>query len=171
LAFVLSPDARVAFACVLPIVGELGVESLDHTAVAVRDIGAALPLYRDLLGGQPSGFERISSKGFQWLSLRYPNGAQIELLAPTDTDGFLHQFLNKRGEGPHHMTFIVRDLKHAVQAARRSGLRVVDEDYSEPRWQEAFISPRSAFGTIVQLAQTSLDVAERERHWRVADYR
>jgi methylmalonyl-CoA/ethylmalonyl-CoA epimerase len=152
-------------------VGELGVESLDHTAIAVRDIQAALPLYRDLLGGVPSGFERISAKGFQWMSLRYPNGSQVELLAPTGPSGFLHTFLERRGEGPHHMTFIVRDLRAAVERARAAGLRVVDEDYSEPRWQEAFISPRSAFGTIVQLAQTSLGVAERERHWRVADYR
>jgi len=150
--------------------GELGVESLDHTAIAVRNISAALPLYRDLLGGVPNGFERISSKGFQWMTLRYPNGSQVELLAPTNTEGFLHQFLEKRGEGPHHMTFIVRDLRHAVANAKEAGLRVVDEDYSEPRWQEAFISPRSAFGTIVQLAQTSLSVADRERHWRVADF-
>ena len=155
----------------LSTVGQLGVESLDHTAIAVRDIQAALPLYRELLGGVPSGFERISSKGFQWMTLRYPNGAQVELLAPTTADGFLHQFLEKRGEGAHHMTFIVKDLRHAVATARAAGLRVVDEDYSEPRWQEAFISPRSAFGTIIQLAQTSLHVADRERHWSVADYR
>jgi methylmalonyl-CoA/ethylmalonyl-CoA epimerase len=151
-------------------VGELGVEALDHTAIAVWDIQAALPLYRNLLGGMPSGFERISTKGFQWMTLRYPNGSQVELLAPISTDGFLWAFLDKRGEGAHHMTFIVRDLRAAVERARASGLRVVDEDYSEPKWQEAFISPRSAFGTIVQLAQTSLDVAERERHWRVADF-
>ena len=69
------------------------------------------------------------------------------------------------------MTFLVRDLRTAVARARAAGLRVVDEDYREPRWQEAFISPRSAFGTIVQLAQTSMDVAERERHWSVADAR
>src|SRR3954471_20528428 len=138
-------------------VGALGVESLDHTAIAVRDIRAALPLYRDLLGGVPSGFERISTKGCQWMSLRYPNGSQVELLAPTGP-GFLQSFLDHRGEGPHHMTFIVRDLRAAVANARQAGLRVVDEDYSEPRWQEAFISPRSAFGTIVQLAQTSLEV-------------
>src|SRR3954449_4435933 len=149
-------------------VGDLGVESLDHTAIAVRDIQAALPLYRDLLGGVPTGFERISSKGFQWMTLRYPNGAQVELLMPTGTDGFLSAFLEKRGEGAHHMTFIVRDLHAAVARARAAGLRVVDEDYREPRWQEAFISPRSAFGTIIQLAQTSLDVAERQRHWKVA---
>lgn len=149
--------------------GELGVEALDHTAIAVRDIQAALPLYRDLLGGVPSGFERISAKGFAWMSLRYPNGSQVELLAPVGEGGFLHEFLAKRGEGAHHMTFIVRDLRVAVDRARAAGLRIVDEDYREPRWQEAFISPRSAFGTIVQLAQTNMDVAERERHWSVAN--
>jgi methylmalonyl-CoA/ethylmalonyl-CoA epimerase len=148
--------------------GELGVEALDHTAIAVRDIQAALPLYRDLLGGIPSGYERISAKGFMWITLRYPNGNQVELLAPAGEDGFLHDFLAKRGEGTHHMTFIVRDLRHAVERARAAGLRVVDEDYREPRWQEAFISPRSAFGTIVQLAQTNMDRTERERHWAVA---
>jgi methylmalonyl-CoA/ethylmalonyl-CoA epimerase len=151
------------------VVGELGVEALDHTAIAVRDIQAALPLYRDLLGGVPSGFERISQKGFMWLSLRYPNGSQVELLAPTGENGFLHDFLARYGEGVHHMTFIVRDLRQAVERARAAGLRVVDEDYREPRWQEAFISPRSAFGTIIQLAQTNMNVAERERHWAVAD--
>jgi methylmalonyl-CoA/ethylmalonyl-CoA epimerase len=148
--------------------GLLGVEALDHTAVAVRDIQAALPLYRDLLGGIPSGFERLSDKGFMWMTLRYPNGSQVELLAPAGEDGFLHKFLTRRGEGPHHMTFIVRDVRQAAARARAAGLRVVDEDYREPRWQEAFIPPRSAFGTIIQLAQTNLSRAERERHWSVA---
>jgi methylmalonyl-CoA/ethylmalonyl-CoA epimerase len=150
------------------VVGELGVQALDHTAIAVHDLQAALPLYRDLLGGVPSGFERISDKGFMWLTLRYPNHSQVELLAPSGKGGFLRDFLARRGEGVHHMTFIVRDLKHAVERARAAGLRIVDEDYREPRWQEAFISPRSAFGTIVQLAQTSLSAEERERHWSVA---
>jgi methylmalonyl-CoA epimerase len=149
-------------------VGDLGVVALDHTAIAVRSIRGALPLYQDLLGGVPTGYERINAKGFRWMTLRYPNGSQVELLEPTG-DGFLSQFLDRRGEGPHHMTFIVADLRRAVERARDAGLRVVDEDYSEPRWQEAFISPRSAFGTIVQLAQTSLSFAERERHWNVAD--
>jgi methylmalonyl-CoA/ethylmalonyl-CoA epimerase len=149
--------------------GELGVEALDHTAIAVRNLQAALPLYRDLLGGVPSGFERISDKGFMWMTLRYPNGAQVELLAPYGASGFLHDFLARRGEGAHHLTFIVRDVRRAVERARAAGLRVVDEDYREPRWQEAFISPRSAFGTIVQLAQTNLSVAEREQHWSVVN--
>ena len=149
-------------------VGALGVEALDHTAMAVHSIDAALPLYRDLLGGVPNGYERLSDRGFMWLTLRYPNGSQVELLEPVGESGFLGSFLTRYGEGVHHMTFIVADVRKAVERAKASGLRVVDEDYSEPRWQEAFISPRSAFGTIIQLAQTSMSPEERERHWSVA---
>ena len=151
------------------LVGELGVVALDHTAVAVRSIQAALPLYRDLLGGVPNGFERQSRRGFMWLTLRYPNGSQVELLEPVGSGGFLNSFLDKYGEGAHHMTFIVADMRNAVERARAAGLRVVDENYTDPRWQEAFISPRSAFGTIIQLAQSNLTDVERERHWSVAD--
>ena len=153
----------------LSVVGELGVLALDHTAIAVRSIAAALPLYRDLLGGVPTGYERIDARGFMWLTLRYPNGSQVELLEPVGSSGFLHAFLEKYGEGAHHMTFMVADVRQAVSRVRASGLRVVDEDYRDPRWQEAFISPRSAFGTIIQLAQTSLSADERELHWSVAD--
>jgi len=155
----------------LPLVGELGVLALDHTAIAVRSIAAALPLYRDLLGGQPNGFERLDERGFMWLTLRYPNGAQVELLEPVGSAGFLHGFLERYGEGPHHMTFIVADLARAVERARAAGLRVVDEDYGDEKWQEAFISPRSAFGTIIQLAQTALSPTERERHWSVTSFK
>lgn len=148
---------------------DLGVIALDHTAIAVRSIEAALPLYRDLLGGRPNGFERLSNKGFMWLTLQYPNGSQVELLEPVGSDGFLHRFLDRYGEGAHHMTFIVANLRLAVERAKATGLRVVDEDYRDARWQEAFISPRSAFGTIIQLAQTNMQPDERERHWSVAD--
>ena len=149
----------------------VAIHWLDHTAIAVRSIEAALPLYRDLLGGVASCYEHLPHRGFAWMTLRYPNGSQVELLAPAGEGGFLHDFLARRGEGAHHMTFIVGDLRRATERARAAGLRVVDEDYRDPRWQEAFISPRSAFGTIIQLAQTNMDVQERERHWSVTAYR
>src|SRR5204863_9004966 len=104
---------------------DLGVVALDHTAIAVRSIEAALPLYRDLLGGRPNGFERLSQKGFMWLTLQYPNGSQVELLEPVGANGFLHSFLERYGEGVHHMTFIVGDLRRAVERARGASLRVV----------------------------------------------
>ncbi len=133
------------------LVRALGVEALDHTALAVRDLAAALRLYRDLLGGVPSQYAEHPERGFRWLALAYPDGASIELLEPLGPREFLQDFLARRGEGAHHLTFKVADIRRAVERARAAGLRVVDEDYADPSWQEAVISPRSAHGIIVQL--------------------
>ena len=143
----------------------LPIQSLDHTAIAVHRIEDALPFYRDLLGGQPQELSERPEKGFRALTLRFPGGGGVELIEPLGEGGFLHDFLARRGEGVHHLTFMVADLVVAVAEARAAGLRVIDEDYSNPAWQEAFISPRSAHGTIVQLAQSNLDLQRRREHW------
>ena len=143
----------------------LPIRSLDHTAIAVHRIEDALPLYRDLLGGEPQELSERPEHGFRALTLRFPGGGGVELIEPWGESGFVHDFLAKRGEGVHHLTFMVSDLAAAVAEARQAGLRVLDEDYSDPAWQEAFISPRSAHGTIVQLAQSTLDLARRRDHW------
>jgi methylmalonyl-CoA/ethylmalonyl-CoA epimerase len=133
----------------------VSVRWLDHTSIAVHSIEAALPLYRDVLGGDAEPIHHHEQAGFSTLTLRFPHGGGIELIAPYGPTGFIHDFLAKRGEGVHHITFLVDDLKAAVAEARAAGVRVVDEKYEDPRWFEAFISPRSANGTIVQLAQTN----------------
>jgi methylmalonyl-CoA/ethylmalonyl-CoA epimerase len=89
----------------------------------------------------------------------------VELLAPLGPSGFLQDFLERHGEGVHHLTFRVADLRAAVEGARAAGLRVVDENYDEPAWQEAFVSPRSAHGTIVQLVQSTLSPEARRQRW------
>ena len=60
----------------------------------------------------------------------------------------------------------MNDLRAAVKEAKVARRPIVDEDYERPEWREASISPRSANGTIVQLAQTDLDLEGRERLWR-----
>jgi methylmalonyl-CoA/ethylmalonyl-CoA epimerase len=149
----------------------ISVRWLDHTAIAVHSIEAALPLYRDVLGGDPQELSHNPEMGFSALTLRYPHGGGIELIQPLGPSGFLHAFLARRGEGVHHITFLVNDLKAAVAEARAAGVRIVDESYDRPEWREAFISPRSANGTIVQLAQSDLDLEGRERLWPADAYR
>ena len=148
----------------------LAIKWLDHTAIAVEDIERALPLYRDLMGGDPQELYERPELGFRTLTLRYPGGGGIELIAPTG-DGFVREFLDARGEGVHHITFMVEDLAASVDEARAAGVRVVGEDYANPSWQEAFISPRSANGTIVQLAQSDRDLAGRMELWPPHAYR
>ena len=149
----------------------LSIRSLDHTAVAVHSIESALPLYRDVMGGDPQELYERPELGFRTLTLRFPGGGGIELIAPLGTTGFIQDFLAGRGEGVHHITFMVEDLATCVAEARAAGLRIVGEDYRDPAWQEAFISPKSAHGTIVQLAQSNLDLAGRREHWPPHAYR
>ena len=130
----------------------LSIRWLDHTAIAVHTIDAALPLYRDLMGGDPQELYKRPELGFQTLTLRYPGGGGIELIAPLGERGFVQEFLAARGEGVHHITFMVDDLAACVAEARAAGARVVGEDYRSPAWQEAFISPRDLHGTLIQLA-------------------
>ena len=143
----------------------LSIRSLDHTAIAVRRIEDALPLYRDLMGGDPQELYTRPDLGFQTLTLRYPGGGGIELIAPLGERGFIQDFLAARGEGVHHITFMVADLAACVAEAQAAGRRIVGENYADPAWQEAFISPKSAHGTIIQLAQSTLDLAGRRQLW------
>ncbi len=90
----------------------------------------------------------------------------MEVIFPSsDADGFVHKFLAKHGEGMHHMTFVVDDLPAEVARFQAAGHRIVDESFSDPQWQEAFVSPLTAHGTIIQLAQSDLDQAEQDLQW------
>jgi methylmalonyl-CoA epimerase len=126
--------------------------TVDHVAIAVRPESkdAAIRFFTDILGAKP-GFgrdERVFS--FRHFHL---GAAKIELLWPTTESSFLTRFLDKRGEGLHHVTMIVDDVRQTCDWLESEGLDVVDKDFSEPRWMQAFISPRSAFGVLFQLAQ------------------
>ncbi len=149
----------------------LSIRSLDHTAIAVHSIEAALPVYRDVMCGDPQELYERPELGFRTLTLRYPGGGGIELVAPLGRSGFVQDFLASRGEGVHHITFMVDNLAACVAEARTAGLRVVGEDYANPAWQEAFISPKSAHGTIIQLAQSNLDLTGRTALWPPHAYR
>ena len=148
----------------------LAIKWLDHTAIAVEDIERSLPLYRDLLGGDPQELYERPDLGFRTLTLRYPGAGGIELIAPIGP-GFVREFLDARGEGVHHITFMVEDLATCVEEARAAGMRIIGEDYTNPSWREAFISPKSAHGTIVQLAQSDRDLAGRMELWPPDAYR
>jgi hypothetical protein len=106
------------------------------------------------LGATPIFGERLPEFGYLLLYVGTPDtGARLELLEPQGP-GFLTRFLDSRGEGPHHLTFDVPDLRAAVARARSLGLTVVGEDYDHPPWREAFLAPDDKHAVVIQLAQT-----------------
>jgi methylmalonyl-CoA/ethylmalonyl-CoA epimerase len=89
---------------------------LDHLALAVRDVGDAVPFLVGALGGR--AFEAGPGRGFRWWQWAFEGGGRIEILEPDGPgDGFLYRFLDARGPGPHHLTFKVSDLRAAAKRA------------------------------------------------------
>src|SRR5918999_4263777 len=98
---------------------------LDHVAVAVHSIKDAVRLYRDALGGEYlMGGDQDT---WRWVQFRFPNGGKVELLEPIgDGEGFLSRFLERRGEGLHHVTFKTDDIQGAIAQVEQQGYELVD---------------------------------------------
>jgi len=76
--------------------------------------------------------------------------AIIELIEPVGEDSFVQQFIDKRGEGLHHLTFRAPELPATLAGLKAAGVRIVGERQWDSDSQEAFISPRSAHGVLIQ---------------------
>jgi catechol 2,3-dioxygenase-like lactoylglutathione lyase family enzyme len=130
---------------------------LDHVALAARDIGDAL----DTLVGDLGGLVIFGGNnlGFRAMQVRLGDvgeGLNVELLEPwgVEDDDFLERFVARHGAGPHHLTFKVTDLREQLAELEAVGVPPVNVDLSNPNWKEAFLHPRDAHGTVVQLAES-----------------
>jgi methylmalonyl-CoA/ethylmalonyl-CoA epimerase len=129
------------------------VEKVDHVAIAVRSLEAASRLFIDTLGGEFISGGDSSRRPVRTLQLRLA-GTKIELIQSVVPDTYVDRFIAKHGEGFHHMTILVDDIHAAVARLAADGYETVDLDDSTPAWSEAYVRPRSGFGTLIQLAQT-----------------
>ena len=137
--------------------------TFDHTSFAVPDAVSAGRRLRRELGAVAFAGEAMTE--FRWLQLRVgDHGQSVEFLDPAGP-GFLTRFLDRRGSGPHHVTFLVPDLRHAVAEARAAGAAVVGEDYEHPAWREAFLAPDGVHGLVIQLAETDGSDAYEADWW------
>ncbi|MBW2536236.1 MAG: VOC family protein [Deltaproteobacteria bacterium] len=131
------------------------VERFDHLALAVNDVRRTLPLLGFLGATYRTGGHHRTQR-FRWVQFDLAAGPKLELLQPLDPDdgdSFLVRFLAANGEGPHHVTFKVRDIVRTVAAVRELGYAIVGEDFSAPNWKEAFVHPKSSHGLLIQIAE------------------
>jgi methylmalonyl-CoA/ethylmalonyl-CoA epimerase len=132
-----------------------------HLAGTVLDhVAHAVPRWQDVWDRYASDLGAVWASGgpgpgFAPGQLRFANGARVEVLMPWNVavNDFLARFLARNGPGPHHLTFKVPDMVHAVEEARRFGIEPVNIDLSDPEWMEAFLHPKQAGGVVVQLAE------------------
>lgn len=133
--------------------GDGGIGRLDHIGIAVHSIDTARAFFEGVLGARHRLTQDHASGDFR-VALFDLHDFCIELLEPINPDGFLARFLAKRGEGFHHLTLQTPDLASKVAALERQGVRVVDKHLDDPQAVDAFISPKSAHGLLIQLGQT-----------------
>ena len=125
----------------------------DHIGIAVHSIEQARGFFEGVLGATHRGTAVHASGDFR-LGLFDLHDFCIELLEPVNPDGFLAKFLERRGEGFHHLTLQTPDLETKTVALEEQGIRVVDKSFDNPDSIDAFISPKSAHGLLIQLGQT-----------------
>lgn len=132
------------------------VKRIDHVAIVVRSIEQALVFYRDLLGLQPSEIKTLSGEGVRiaFLPSGGPQGSEIELVEPTDPSTGVAQFLEKRGEGLHHICLETPDIDAALAYLTARGARVIDAAPRQAAEGRAiFLHPKSANGVLLELVQ------------------
>lgn len=137
---------------------------LDHIAIAVRSAEQARGFFEDALGARFLFESARPQDGFRVLNFDL-GGTIIELIEPIGDDSFVARFLEKRGEGVHHLTFAVADPQSAVADLRARGVRVVEERQWSEDSREAFISPRSAHGVLIQIG-SGYPTLSRDPKWQ-----
>jgi methylmalonyl-CoA/ethylmalonyl-CoA epimerase len=127
---------------------------IDHVAIAVPDLDAAISYYRETFGATVDHRELIESDGVEEALLKVAD-SYIQLLTPTRNDSPVAKYLEKKGPGLHHVGYRVADCAVALQSVKDHGGQVIDQ---APRpgsrgTTVAFVHPKGAFGTLIELVQ------------------
>lgn len=127
---------------------------IDHVAIAVRDLEAAIEFYRVSFGCTVEHREVVERDGVEEALLAVAE-SYVQLLTPTRPDSPVAKYLEKSGEGIHHVGFRVSSCAEALESLEAQGHRVLD---ASPRpgsrgTTVAFVHPRAAFGTLIELVE------------------
>ena len=127
---------------------------IDHVAIAVNDLEAAIAWYAEVFGALVEHREVVETDGVEEALVRVAD-SYIQLLTPTRDDSPVAKYLANKGEGLHHIAYRVDDCARALDAVKASGARVID-DAPRPGSRNtmvAFIHPKASFGTLIELVQ------------------
>jgi len=130
------------------------MKKIEHLGIAVKDLNVSNSLFEKLLGVAPYKEEMVASEGV--LTSFFKSGPnKIELLAATEPNGPIAKFLEKKGEGVHHVAFAVDDIRAEMARLKAEGFTLLNEKPkkgADNKWV-AFVHPKSANGVLIELCQ------------------
>jgi len=133
------------------------MRKIEHIGIAVKDIAGAGMIYEKLLNTTVYKTEAVASEGVRTAFLRSgPN--KIELLEPSSIDSPIHKFIEKKGEGIHHIAFDVEDIAAEMERLKKEGFVLLNDQPKEGADNKlvCFLHPKSANGVLIELCQTKL---------------
>lgn len=131
-------------------------KKIAHIGIAVRDLEASIPFYTDLLGMTLEKMEEVESEQVKVAFIKIGE-SRIELLEPLSEKSAIHSFLEKKGEGIHHIALEVDNIDERLHDLQENGIRLINEQPKQgaDNAQIAFLHPKSTNGVLFELCQHS----------------
>lgn len=127
---------------------------IEHIGIAVRDFSKAIPLYEKLLNSQCYKTEEVKTENVNTAFFNVQD-SKIELLQSLTEDGVIARFIEKKGEGIHHIAFEVADIKAEMQRLKSQGFLLLNEEPkpgADNKWV-CFLHPKSTNSVLIELCQ------------------
>ncbi|MBI3003872.1 MAG: methylmalonyl-CoA epimerase [Ignavibacteriales bacterium] len=129
-------------------------EKIAHIGIAVKHMDRAMELFTKLFNVKPRRLEEVWNEKVKTALFEF-NGTSIELLEATSPDSSVAKFLEKRGEGVHHISFEVDDIQKEIERLKTLGFQLVNESPRQGAddYLVAFLHPRSTNGVLIEISQ------------------
>ena len=133
------------------------VNYIDHVGVAVKDIDAAMAFFKNVFDVPAAEITLMEDQGVR-ATLIEVGQTRLELLEPTSPETGVGKFIERRGEGLHHLAFNVTDIGGKLQTLKSLGVDLIDQSPREGlSGPLAFVHPRSVFGILTELVESNAD--------------
>ncbi len=132
----------------------MNIKHIEHIGIAVKSIEIARKYYEDVLGLSCYAIEEVKDQKVKTAFFKLGD-TKIELLEPTDPESPVAKFIEKRGEGIHHIAFAVKDIESSIEELQTKGVQMIDQ---KPRMGAeglhiAFLHPKSTLGVLTEICE------------------
>lgn len=138
------------------------IKNIDHIGIAVKSLDDSLPLYTETLKLELEGIETVESQGVKVAFIMAGN-TRLELLEALSPESPIAKFIEKRGEGIHHVALGVDDIEARIEELKQSGLRMIDDTSRKGAHAAdvAFVHPKSTAGVLYELCEQASQKEEQ----------
>jgi methylmalonyl-CoA/ethylmalonyl-CoA epimerase len=128
---------------------------VDHIGIAVKDLAVSIPLFERLLGTSCYKTENVASEQVE-TAFFLQNGSKIELVQSNQADGVIAKYIDKKGEGMHHIAFEVPDILVEMERLKKEGFTLLNEAPKKGADNKlvCFVHPKDCNGVLIELCQS-----------------